>query len=89
MSDHVRAYRKHAGVVYSDTWVQKLTTEISELKSLVSLEWLSVKQMVEKSTAEKRTLADKTRSEKGCLDSMKQSLGLHMRHIEEPAPVVC
>jgi hypothetical protein len=87
--DHLRAYRKHVGVAYSDSWVKKLTTEISELRSLVSMEWLSSKQSVEKSSAEKLTLAERTRFEKGCLDSMRQSLALHMRHIEEPAPVVC
>jgi hypothetical protein len=68
--------------------VKKITTEISELRSLVSVEWLFSKQSVEKSTGVKQSLAEHTRSEKGCLDLMRQSLALHMRHIEEPTPII-
>jgi hypothetical protein len=88
LPDHLQSFRKHAGVVHFDSWVKKITTEISELRSLVSVEWLSSKQSLEKSSGEKRSLVERTRSEKGCLDSMRQSLALHMKHIEEPAPIV-
>jgi hypothetical protein len=88
MPDHLQSYRKHAGVAHSNPWVKKITSEISELRSLLSVEFLSSKQSVEKSTTEKRSLAERTCSEKGCLDSMRQSLALHVRHIEEPVPIV-
>ena len=49
---------------------------------------LSSKQFVEKSFGEKWSLAERTRSEKGCMDLIRQSLALHMKHIKEPVPIV-
>ena len=55
---------------------------------MVYVEWLSSKQSLEKLTSEKQLLAKRMWFEKGCLDSMKQSFVLHMRHIEELALIV-
>ena len=60
-----------------------ITSEVTKMRKLVSLEILSIEYGLECARREKDFLTDNARAEKGCLDSMWLSLNAHIRHCEE------
>jgi hypothetical protein len=56
-------------------WLTRLTTEVSDMKKVVSVEWLAAKHSLERTTANKVSLTDRRNAEVIVMISLQKSLG--------------
>jgi hypothetical protein len=63
-------------------WARKLAMEVSEFLEVTSIEWWSMKHMVERTTVEKRELAEKARGEMMVMDSFTATTELEREQID-------
>jgi hypothetical protein len=52
----------------SAPWARKLAMEVSDFLEVTSIEWWFTKHMVERTTAEKKELAEKAKGEMAVMD---------------------
>ena len=71
------------GLLHSDFWKTRITSEVIGMRKLVSLEILLVEHSLERVRREKDSVIDKAWVEKGCLDSMQVSLNAYIKRCEE------
>jgi hypothetical protein len=68
----------------SEMWLTRLTKEVSDMKKVVSVEWLAAKHSLERTAAEKDSLIDRRNDEVTVMISLQKSLGeVRKKYAEE------